>query len=64
MRCYSWWVTQQTLKPQIAYAAAVARQIIEGVQAIEVVDPQIRNRFGGRESDIYGHPSAAVLVET
>jgi hypothetical protein len=51
-------------KPDIAYAAAVARQIVERVEPIKMVDPKIRNCFGRSESNIYRNPSPAVLIET
>ena len=52
------------LGPHIPYAAAVAGQILERVQPIEVVDPQIRHRFGRGESDIYRDAPASIFVET
>lgn len=51
-------------EPHVAYAAAVAGQVRERVQSIKMLDRQIRNGLGRRESHIDGHAPAAVLLET
>jgi hypothetical protein len=50
-------------EPQVADAAAVAREVLEGVEAIKVIDGQMRNRSGFGEAQVDGDAPSAVVVE-
>jgi hypothetical protein len=51
------------LEPQVSYAAAVAWQIVERIQPIEMVDREIRNGFRRCKSKIYSHAPASIFPE-
>src|SRR5690348_10932197 len=52
------------LEPEIPHAAAVARQIVETVQSVEMIDGEIGHRFRRREAHIHRDAAAAVLFQS
>ena len=48
------------LRPKIAYATTLRREIFEAVQTIEVVDLEMGHSLWIRESHVDGHPAAAI----
>jgi hypothetical protein len=63
VRIHEYTSVADTLKPQVAYAAAVAGKIFERIQPIEMVNPQLRNGLRRRQPDIDSYASASLFVQ-
>jgi hypothetical protein len=55
--------TPETLEPIIRHALPIARQILEGVQAVEVIDRNLRHRVRLREPQVDRDTAASVLAD-
>lgn len=55
--------TPSRSEPHVAHAFSVARQVIERIQAVEVIDGQVGYSLWIREPDVDGHPPPSVLVD-
>ncbi len=51
------------LKPEIAHAAPLGRQIFKSVQAVEMINRQILNEVWRRKPQIYSHAPAAIFLK-
>lgn len=51
------------LRPEIAHAFSPGRQVLEGVEAVEMVDGEIGDLLQFRQPEIDGHAPASVFVE-
>ena len=56
-------VAKANLEPKVSNAAAVTRQIIERVKAIEMIDGEVSNLFWRREPEIDRDTAAPVRFE-
>ncbi len=50
------------LKPEVADAAIIAGEIGEAIEAVEMVDGEVGDGFGGREADIDGDAAAVGFI--